>query len=95
MSGIPAQRTQDACVVEGQGADPIADRSRELLGSSDRSIMAMRRLLLRAAQDLKQGIEPENAQHPENYATRALEAVSPYTDVDQVLAEHQKFVATR
>jgi hypothetical protein len=87
MSGIPAQRTQDACVVERQGEGPIADRSRELLGSSDRSIMAMRRILLRAAQELLDGVEPANARHPENYSVRALEAVSPHTDLDQVLDE--------
>src|SRR5207249_1164453 len=52
VSGIPAQRTQDACVVERQGAGPIADRSLEHLGSSDRSIIVMRQLLLRAANEL-------------------------------------------
>jgi phenylpropionate dioxygenase-like ring-hydroxylating dioxygenase large terminal subunit len=92
MSGIPAQRTQDACVVERQGGAPLADRSRELLGSSDRSIMTMRRLLLGAALDLQNGVEPANAQHPENFAVRALEVVSPHTDLDRVLDEHRDLV---
>ena len=75
VTGISAQRTQDACVVERQGVGPIADRSIETLGYSDRSIIVMRQLLLRAVQDLQEGIEPANALHPENFAIRAGEIV--------------------
>jgi phenylpropionate dioxygenase-like ring-hydroxylating dioxygenase large terminal subunit len=94
VSGIPAQRTQDACAVERQGVGPIADRSLETLGSGDRSIMVMRQLLLRAARELERGIEPANVRHPENFAIRAGEIVSSHTELDRVLEDHRDLVAT-
>ncbi len=94
VTGIPAQRTQDAAVVERQGTGPIADRSLEYLGSSDRSIIVMRQLLLRAAEDLQEGIEPANTRNPENFAIRAGEIVSPHTELDAALAEDRQLVAT-
>lgn len=51
-------QAQDACAVEGAG--PIQDRTHEHLGSSDRAIMAARKLLLRAILDLQEGREPKN-----------------------------------
>lgn len=80
-------------MVERQGEGPIADRSRETLGSSDRSIMFMRRLLLRAAKDLQNGVEPANARQPENYAIRAGEVVSPHTELDRVLDDQKLLVS--
>ena len=93
VSGIPAQRTQDATVVERQGRAPIANRSLEILGSSDRSIMLMRHLLLGAVKDLQQGIEPANVRHPENFAIRAGEVVTRHRELDRVLEEHRELVA--
>jgi len=90
MSGVVAQRTQDACVVERQGLGAIADRSLESLGSSDRSIILMRQLLVRAAQDLQRGIEPANVLQPENFAIRAGEVVSRHTELAGVLDEHPR-----
>ncbi len=94
VTGIRSQRTQDASVVERQGEGGIADRSLEYLGSSDRSIIVMRQLLLRAVKELQDGIEPANARQPENFAIRAGEGVSPHTELDRVLAEHQQLVVT-
>jgi hypothetical protein len=37
---------------------PIFDRSKEHLGTTDRAIIRMRQLLIKAAQDLEQGIDP-------------------------------------
>jgi hypothetical protein len=88
FSGVPAQRTQDACVVERQGEGPIADRSREYLGSSDKTIIAMRRKLLQMMWELQDGLEPATATSPERYYVRALEVVSPHTDLDKVIEEH-------
>ena len=42
-------------VTETMG--PIYDRSKEHLGTSDKAVIYMRRLLLRVAQDLENGIE--------------------------------------
>jgi len=37
---------------------PIYDRTQEHLGNTDRAIIRMRRLLIKTAQDLADGIEP-------------------------------------
>jgi phenylpropionate dioxygenase-like ring-hydroxylating dioxygenase large terminal subunit len=47
FTGIKGIRAQDAMVTEGAG--PIADRTREHLGSSDLAVVAMRRTLIAAA----------------------------------------------
>ncbi len=51
---IPAE--QDGCATESMG--PIYDRSKEHLGYSDKTIIALRRLLLKAARDVQEGREP-------------------------------------
>jgi phthalate 4,5-dioxygenase len=48
----------DKLVVESQGPGAIMDRSQEHLGTTDRPVMLMRRLLLQAAQDVAQGRDP-------------------------------------
>lgn len=47
---------EDMAVQEGMG--PIVDRTQERLGVTDLGIIGMRQMLLRAARDLSQGIEP-------------------------------------
>jgi phthalate 4,5-dioxygenase oxygenase subunit len=51
---IPAE--QDGCVTESMG--PVYDRTREHLGYSDKTIVALRRCLLQAARAVQQGQEP-------------------------------------
>ena len=46
FTGIVGVNTQDFALQEGMG--PICDRSKEFLGSSDKAVIAMRRLLLEA-----------------------------------------------
>jgi phenylpropionate dioxygenase-like ring-hydroxylating dioxygenase large terminal subunit len=63
-TGITGLNTQDMALQEGMG--PIVDRSREFLGSSDRAIVTMRRLMLEAiraveAGDAPRGVNPEVA----------------------------------
>ncbi|MBM2809324.1 MAG: phthalate 4,5-dioxygenase [Chloroflexi bacterium] len=48
-------QTQDACATEGQGA--IQDRTQEHLGSTDRAILLIRTMLLRAIGDVQAGRE--------------------------------------
>jgi phthalate 4,5-dioxygenase oxygenase subunit len=60
-TGIKSIVAQDLAVTQDQGG-PIADRSRELLVSSDRAIIMLRKRLLTAAKALAQGIEPPEAQ---------------------------------
>jgi hypothetical protein len=47
---------QDGCATETMG--PIYDRSREHLGYSDKTIIALRKMLLNAVRDLTEGKEP-------------------------------------
>ena len=60
-TGIKSIVAQDLAVTQDQGG-PIADRSRELLVSSDRAIIMLRKRLLTSAKALAQGIEPPEAQ---------------------------------
>ena len=57
FSGIGhAFQAQDACVIEGAGV--IQDRTKEHLVTSDKAIVAERKLLLKAIQDVKQDRDP-------------------------------------
>ena len=56
FTGIPGVSEQDLAVQESMG--PVCDRTREHLGTTDLGIIATRRRIIRAAQDLEQGIEP-------------------------------------
>jgi hypothetical protein len=66
IEGIP---NQDAAVQESMG--PIADRSRERLGTSDKAVIAFRKLLLELASDLRDGREPEAARQRALYNVRS------------------------
>src|SRR5437763_16048569 len=74
-TGIPCVRDQDAAVTTCLGA--IVDRSKEHLGTSDSAIIAMRRILIKGAKDLMQGIEPHAASHPELTRVRGWSYVLP------------------
>src|SRR5215470_18030646 len=63
FSGMPFIPTQDQAMTEGMGY--ICDRSQEHLGTTDLTIIHMRRLMLRLVHDLEQGIEPYAATRPE------------------------------
>jgi phenylpropionate dioxygenase-like ring-hydroxylating dioxygenase large terminal subunit len=56
FTGIGNFVSQDMMVTESAGG--IWDRSQEHLGTTDKSIIKMRSLLLKAAKDLEKGIEP-------------------------------------
>jgi hypothetical protein len=57
FSGIGTSfQAQDACVIEGAGA--IQDRTREHLVSSDKAIVAARKLLLKGIQDVRERRDP-------------------------------------
>jgi phthalate 4,5-dioxygenase len=73
FTGIQGIRAQDAMVTETAG--PIADRTREHLGSSDTAVVAMRRTLIEAAQRVACGEVPAGVIHPALYRVRANQAV--------------------
>jgi phthalate 4,5-dioxygenase oxygenase subunit len=75
FTGITGTGEQDFSVQEGMGT--IVDRTREHLGVTDIGIIAMRRRLLREANELQEGVEPYSASHPEVYMVRAGDLLLP------------------
>jgi phthalate 4,5-dioxygenase oxygenase subunit len=76
FTGIKGVRAQDAMVTESAG--PIADRTREHLGSSDIAVVAMRRTLIEAASNCAaSGEAPAAVAMPALYTVRATQAVLP------------------
>jgi phenylpropionate dioxygenase-like ring-hydroxylating dioxygenase large terminal subunit len=73
-TGITGINTQDRAVQESMGA--IADRSLERLGTTDRAIIAARRFLLQAIENLDEGLDPPGVA-PTYYKLRAIEKVLP------------------
>ncbi len=64
FTGIQGINTQDFALQEGMG--PIVDRSKEYLGTSDKAIITMRKLMLAAVKTVEQGGMPkatDPAQH--------------------------------
>ena len=55
-TGIEGTNTQDFAVQESMG--PIYDRTKERLGSADTAIIQMRRLLLKACEDIEEDRDP-------------------------------------
>ena len=55
---------------------PILDRSLEKLGTSDRAIIAARKLLLQAIATVEDGGDPPGS-HDEYYGIRAIDRVLP------------------
>jgi phthalate 4,5-dioxygenase oxygenase subunit len=79
---------QDGCATESMGA--IFDRSKEHLGYSDRTVIALRKMLLRAVNDLAEGRDPPHlireAPHADFSRLRSIKGILPAgTDWRQVL----------
>ncbi|MBO0825633.1 MAG: aromatic ring-hydroxylating dioxygenase subunit alpha [Actinobacteria bacterium] len=72
-TGITGLNTQDYAVQEGMG--PICDRTQEHLGTSDRAIIAARRLLRDAIDDMSAGRQVRGADTTEAAHARPAEAV--------------------
>jgi hypothetical protein len=69
FTGIPGQSEQDLAVQESMGL--ICNRTAEHLGSTDLGIIATRRRVLKAAQELAAGIEPPAARGGDLYHLRS------------------------
>jgi phthalate 4,5-dioxygenase oxygenase subunit len=91
FSGIGhAFQAQDACVIEGAGA--IQDRTKEHLVSSDKAIVAARKLLLQGIQDVKAGRDPLHVlrNHAKNNFTHLAvvsEVTSKTADIRTIVKE--------
>jgi len=89
FTGIKGIRAQDAMVTETAG--PIADRTREHLGSSDVAVVAMRRALMEGATQCADSGHPHPAAaNAWLYSVRAVQAVLPG---DQSLETADEFLA--
>jgi hypothetical protein len=71
-------------VTESMGA--IYNRTQEHLGTSDRAIISMRRMLIKAAKDLANGIEPKALDPSADYksirsAERNIEATADWREL--------------
>lgn len=98
FSGIHATTDQDRALQENMpglaGIGGIVDRSRELLVASDLPVITARRMLLKLARDMREGIEPALPQRPELYRVRSASAVTPEGDFDAFLkAEEERLLA--
>jgi phthalate 4,5-dioxygenase oxygenase subunit len=85
-TGLPTNRVQDAAVTESMGH--IYDRTQEHLGAADSAIIQMRRHLMRLAEALQRGDEPDLAAHPEWFRQAPLEVVSPEEDMPALWERH-------
>jgi phenylpropionate dioxygenase-like ring-hydroxylating dioxygenase large terminal subunit len=89
-TGIKGLNTQDLAVQESMG--PIVDRSREHLGTTDKAIITLRRILLDVIRDFEKGIEPLSADPNTYRAVRPADTVLP-KDVQWQEAAKRELVA--
>ncbi|MBL8549254.1 MAG: Rieske 2Fe-2S domain-containing protein [Hyphomonadaceae bacterium] len=86
-TGIEGLNTQDFALQEGMG--PIVDRSKEFLGTSDRAIILMRRMLLENIAAVERGDAPAGADPRASENVRAFDGLAPAGAKWQVaFAEH-------
>ncbi|MBV8719170.1 MAG: Rieske 2Fe-2S domain-containing protein [Chloroflexi bacterium] len=87
-TGIRGISEQDMAMTQSMG--PIYDRSQEHLGTSDVAVIAMRRLLLRLAANLEDGLPgPYAAYHGEAYRIRPLDTRSEDPTLQGILEEYE------
>ncbi len=73
-TGIPNITLQDAAMTDGMG--PILDRTREHLGTSDSTVIRVRRRLVQAAKALRdQGVTPPCVDEPDLYRRRSCSII--------------------
>ena len=83
FTGIEGINTQDVAIQEGMGK--IVDRSKEHLGSTDRAIVTMRRLLLEAIKTVEAGGMPKGANSDSYHKARAVDRIVDVSLVDDTL----------
>jgi phenylpropionate dioxygenase-like ring-hydroxylating dioxygenase large terminal subunit len=85
FTGITGVNTQDYALQEGMG--PIVDRSQEFLGTSDRAIVAMRRMMLDAVRTVERGEAPKGADPATHRGVRPYDSfIKPGEDWRTVFA---------
>ena len=74
-TGIEGVNTQDFAIQEGMG--PIVDRSHEYLGTTDRAIVTLRRMLLDATAAVERGETPPGADPKTHSGIRPYDGIVP------------------
>ena len=74
-TGIDGVNTQDFAIQEGMG--PVVDRSEEHLGSTDRAIVTLRRMLLEATTAVEEGRTPPGADPATHRDIRPYDGLVP------------------
>jgi hypothetical protein len=87
-TGLPGNRAQDQAVTESMG--PIMDRTREHLGAADTAIIVMRRMLMRMARRLAEGVEPEMVGYPERFRTTPMNVTTDESDFQRLWDQHER-----
>jgi len=72
FTGMRGIREEDIAVQEDQYGGPIADRTKEHLGTSDVGVIALRRRLLNAVRNLQRGYEPLEPRRSYSYRVHPL-----------------------
>jgi len=85
-TGIKGLGTQDNGIQESMG--PIADRTRERLGTTDAAIINLRKLLLKALEDHEEGVTPLGLD-PSTYQVRGSRYTAPKGQPFLETMEHQ------
>ena len=86
FTGIPGVNTQDYALQEGMGR--IVDRSQEFLGTSDRAIVVMRRMMLEATRAVERGERPLGTEPSAYRNVRPYDNfIEPGADWKQVFAK--------
>jgi hypothetical protein len=91
-------QAQDACVIESAGA--VQDRTKEHLVTSDKAIVAARKLLLKGMQDIKEGRDPmhvvrDPAKNKFNHVAVISEVTEKSADLRQCVARKIEAQAAR
>lgn len=90
FTGIWGVHDQDRALAENSrglgGADPgIADRSQEHLVSSDRAVVAARRMLVNLTDALRKGVEPAIVSDPRAFGVRAISKLCDIAGFDEFM----------
>jgi phenylpropionate dioxygenase-like ring-hydroxylating dioxygenase large terminal subunit len=74
-TGIEGLNTQDFALQEGMG--PIVDRSQEYLGTADKAIIEMRKLMLEAVRDVEEGRALRGSDPKAYHSVRPFDGMVP------------------
>src|SRR5439155_14065597 len=92
-SGIKTFPLQDIAMMENQWG-PLAKRELEHLTAMDYHMIYLRRKLLRAARDIRNGVEPIEPWQPQSYHYHAASAVIVDGDYDGAVAQAKERAKT-